>query len=108
MIRGFSIFCDYDKIHLRTNGGVDLDKLNEERAQKKSDPGSHFMTILKGEFSDNPKDLATHRYMMENFEVTLKLQFNKDIKNPAMPGTLDVPQIEAIIFIGEERDLHTH
>ena len=25
-----------------------------------------------------------------------------------MPGTLDIPQIEAIIFIGEERDLHVH
>ena len=25
-----------------------------------------------------------------------------------MPGTLDIPQIESIIFIGEERDLHVH
>ena len=45
---------------------------------------------------------------MENFEVTVKLQFNKDIKNPAMPGTLKFPQVESIVFIGEERDINNY
>lgn len=39
---------------------------------------------------------------MENFQVSLKLQLNKDIKNPAMPGSVDYPQIEAVIIIGDE------
>ena len=53
MIRGFSIFCDYDSIHLQKNGGVNLEKLNQERALKKSDAESHFKQILKREFGDD-------------------------------------------------------
>ena len=41
---------------------------------------------------------------MENFHVTMKLQWNKDTKNPRLPGSLLYPQVEALIVIAEELD----
>lgn len=105
-IIGFSVFCDYEDIHLRENGGVDLKLLNEQRDVSKP-AHSLFKDILEAEFGPddpkkkNPIEPAKHKYLMENFHVTLKLQLNKDIRNPTMPGSLSYPQIEALIVVGE-------
>ena len=70
------MFCDYEDIHLKENGGVDLEKLNEQRDEIKP---AHplFKQILEAEFGpDDPKKKnpvmpARHKYLMENFHVTL-------------------------------------
>ena len=100
-IKGFSIFCDWDKIDTAENGGIDLKQL--ENIEDKADKSNCFYRILKGEFSDDSADIIkTHKYLIDGFQVSLHLKLNKNIKFPSMPASLDHPQIWARIIIGEE------
>lgn len=109
-IKGFSIFCDYDDVDLRKNGGIDHDKLAEEL---KENGCSYFRHILKSEFgaknvdpnAEKEVELCHHKYLIQNFQVTLNLQINKDVKNPAIPFNFDHPQLQGQIIVGDENEL---
>ncbi len=118
LIEGFSIFCDWDSVDDPANGGVNLGKLSDsslveisddelaggspQKKVKKTKGLIYFSKVLKREFSDNPEDLASHKYLIENFRVKLEVQINKNIKNPVLPATQKHPQLLAFITIGPD------
>ena len=46
---------------------------------------------------------AHHKYLIENFTVTLKVQFNNDVKDPSIPANKEFPLIQADIMIGTKK-----
>ena len=75
VLEGFSIFCDWNNVDLAENGGVDIKRLVEEQATLTDDTldQSYFMQLIRGEFSDDKKRLIAHKYIIDNFQVQLRL-----------------------------------
>ena len=42
---------------------------------------------------------AVNKFIFDNFCVELRLQINKHLSSPALPATLEFPQLEASLII---------
>jgi hypothetical protein len=48
---------------------------------------------LEKEFSDNFENRFEHKHILDNFFLEIRLQLNKDVKNPILPATMAYPQL---------------
>ena len=112
-IMGFSLFCDYENVNSEKMGGINIKRLREEyetiyRKQDRPE-NTYFQEILKNEFEDvsrkslikNDKTFK-HRYLMDNFEVEIKLSMNKKDSDPTQRGEADAPFMDCKVHIGDE------
>ena len=69
--------------------------------------------LLKGEFSDNKADLVAHKYLIENFDVELRLVLNQNFASQQRSKSAEgkekdtkstPPMIAAKIKIGNDTD----
>lgn len=89
------------------NGGIDLDQLQKPGAAGKATKASgntgtktYFQEIIEKEFSADPSKQIKHKNLIQDLQIELKIEINKDIRNPLMPATLEFPQIKASVVVG--------
>lgn len=101
-IEGLSLFCDWVDADAEENGGVDLERLKEERPSLKAGTlaDSYFMEVLNREFTDEESKRSQHRLIVNDFRVEGNLQLNKDVKQLSRPATLTQPYFKAQISLG--------
>ena len=107
-IEGFSLFCDWENVDAIENGGIDVTRLREEGSRSsekkvKADASSYFQEIIAKEFGDDVKQLVRHKSLIEDLQVELRIEVNKDMRNPLMPASLEYPQIKASVVIGRQK-----
>jgi len=93
------------EIEEQSGAGVSLSQLRQQSA----DLEDKFEEILEGEFSSDSQGeeappLFRHKYVIDNFHLEVRLQLNKDVKNPVVPASLEQPQIKAHIILGTSKE----
>ena len=89
------------------NGGIDLDQLQKPGPARKATKATgntgaqtYFQEIIEKEFSADPSKQIKHKNLIQDLQIELKIEINKDIRNPLMPATLEFPQIKASVVVG--------
>jgi hypothetical protein len=108
-IEGLSLFCDWKDVDAPENGGIDLAELQKPGSEKKSKKATgsagtptYFQEIIEKEFSADPSKQIQHKNLIHDLQIELKIEINKDMRNPLMPATLEFPQIKASVVMGRK------
>ena len=89
------------------HGGIDLDRLHQPGPAKKAKkatgntgPQTYFQEIIEKEFSADPSKRIKHKNLIQDLHMELKMEINKDMRNPLMPATFKFPQVKASVLMG--------
>jgi len=73
-IEGFSIFCDWNKIDIRQNGGIDIDLLRDKTLLPDSEDMKPLMNLKKEKLKKKIMNTRGQAY----FYQVLKAEFSDD------------------------------
>jgi hypothetical protein len=80
---------------------ISLDQLRKpKKATGNTGPQTYFQEIIEKEFSADPSKQIKHKNLIQDLHMELKMEINKDMRNPLMPATLEFPQLKASVLLG--------